>query len=166
MSQEPIIPAPIPDPNTPLAIPVALHSKTAENLKTAFTAEARANDRYHYFSTVAEKYNDANAVAVFKKIADDKHRFAQGHLQRCIAGGIGDPDSGKPSASISQVLETAVAAEFTNTQTVYLQMAEDATQEQLPHLAEWFLELSRSSVIHQKQFEDLLQYYQGRPIPH
>jgi len=166
MSQEPIIPAPIPDPNTPLAIPVPLNGKTAENLKTAFAAEARSNDRYHYFSTVAEKYNDANAVAVFKKIADDKHTFAQGHLQRCIAGGIGDPDTGKPSASISQVLETAIVTELSNSEKIYRQMAEDATQEQLPHLAEWFTELSRNSVIHQKQFEDLLQYYQGRPIPH
>ena len=110
--KEPLIPPPIPDPNTPLAIPVALDSKTAANLKLAFAAEARSNDRYHYFATVAEKYEDANATACFKQIAEDKHMFAQGHLKEAIKGGLGDPDTGKPSMSLTQVLETAIVSEM------------------------------------------------------
>jgi len=85
--KEPLAVPPDLDPNTPLAVPVALDSKTAANLKLAFAAEARSNDRYHYFATVAEKHKDVNAAAYFKKIAEDKHTFAQGHIKEAILGG-------------------------------------------------------------------------------
>ena len=163
--QEPLIPPPIPDPNTPLAIPVPLEGKTAANLKLAFAAEARSNDRYHYFATVAEKYEDANATAYFNQIAEDKHTFAQGHLKEAILGGLGDPDTGKPSMSLTQVLETAIVSEMQKSAEMYTKYAADALEEKLPHLAEWFSELSRRSFAHKKSFEDLLKYYDPVPPP-
>jgi rubrerythrin len=163
--QEPLVAPPVPDPNTPLAIPVALNSKTAANLKLAFAAEARSNDRYHYFATVAEKYEDANATAYFKQIAEEKHLFAQGHLKEAILGGLGDPDTGKPSMSLTQVLETAIVSEMQKSVEMYTKYADDAREDKLPHLAEWFIELSRRSAAHKKSFEDLLKYYDPAPPP-
>ena len=163
--KEPLVAPPDLDPNTPLAIPVALDSKTAANLKLAFAAEARSNDRYHYFATVAEKHEDANAAAYFKQIAEDKHMFAQGHLKEAIFGGLGDPDTGKPSMHITQVLETAIAAEMQASAEMYTKYADDAREDKLPHLAEWFIELSRRSAAHKKSFEDLLKYYDPAPPP-
>ncbi len=157
--KEPLVASQDPDPNTPLAIPVALDSKTAANLKLAFAAEARSNDRYHYFATVANKHEDANAAAYFKQIAEDKHKFAQGHLKEAISGGLGDPDTGKPSMHITQILETAIAAEMQASANIYLKYADDAREDNLPHLVEWFMELSRRSAAHKKSFEDLLKYY-------
>jgi rubrerythrin len=165
--QEPLVAPPPPppdlDPNTPLAIPVALDSKTAANLKLAFAAEARSNDRYHYFATIAEKHKDANAAAYFKKIAEDKHMFAQGHIKEAILGGLGDPDTGKPSAHITQVLETAIASEMQASAEMYIKYADEARVKKLPHLAEWFTELSRRAASHKKSFEDLLRYYDSDP---
>jgi rubrerythrin len=163
--QEPLVAPPVPDPNTPLAIPVALNSKTAANLKLAFAAEARSNDRYHYFATVAEKYEDANATAYFKQIAEEKHLFAQGHLKEAILGGLGDPDTGKPSMHITHVLQTAIASEMQASTEMYTKYADDAREDKLPHLAEWFIELSRRSAAHKKSFEDLLKYYDPAPPP-
>jgi rubrerythrin len=157
--QEPLVAPPDLNPNTPLAIPVPLEGKTAANLKLAFAAEARSNDRYHYFATVAEKHEDANATAYFKQIAEDKHTFAQGHLKEAILGGLGDPDTGKPSTHITQVLETAIAAEMQASAEMYIKYANDAREENLLHLAEWFIEVSRRSAAHKKSFEDLLKYY-------
>ena len=163
--QEPLVAPPVPDPNTLLAIPVALNSKTAANLKLAFAAEARSNDRYHYFATVAEKYEDANATAYFKQIAEEKHLFAQGHLKEAILGGLGDPDTGKPSMHITHVLQTAIASEMQASTEMYTKYADDAREDKLPHLAEWFIELSRRSAAHKKSFEDLLKYYDPAPPP-
>ena len=151
------------DPTVQLAIPVPLESKTAVNLKLAFAAEARSNDRYHYFATVAEKHKDANAEAYFKKIAEDKHQSAQGHLKEAILGGLGDPDTGKPSMSLTQVLETAIASEMQASSHMYKKYAEDALEDKLPHLVEWFGELSRRALAHKKSFEDLLKYYDPAP---
>ena len=161
--KEPLAVPPDLDPNTPLAVPVALDSKTAANLKLAFAAEARSNDRYHYFATVAEKHKDANAAAYFKKIAEDKHTFAQGHIKEAILGGLGDPDTGKPSTHITQVLETAIDAEMQASAEMYIKYADDARADNLPHLAEWFSELSRRAASHKKSFEDLLRYYESDP---
>lgn len=163
--KEPLVAPPDLDPNTVLAIPVPLEGKTAANLKLAFSAEARSNDRYHYFATVAEKYEDANATAYFKQIAEDKHTFAQGHLKEAIKGGLGDPDTGKPSMSLTQVLETAIVSEMQKSAEMYTKYADDAREENLPHLAEWFTELSRRSFAHKKSFEDLLKYYDPAPPP-
>jgi rubrerythrin len=151
------------DPTTPLAIPIPLDSKTAANIKLAFAAEARSNDRYHYFATVAEKYEDANATAYFKQIAEDKHKSAQGHLKEANMGGLGDPDTGKPSMSLTQVLETAIVSEMQKSAEMYTKYAADALEEKLPHLVEWFGELSRRSLAHKKSFEDLLKYYDPAP---
>ncbi len=142
-----------------LAIPVPRDSKTAENLKTAFAAEARSNDRYHYFAQVAEQAKDSQALAAFKAVAEDKHRFAQGHLKEHIKGGLGDPDTGKPSMDISQVLETATAVELEKSWKMYSQMAEDAKIDNLPHLEEWFKSLAISSDRHRQVFEDLIKTY-------
>jgi rubrerythrin len=163
--KEPLVVPPAPDPNIPLAIPVPLEGKTAANLKLAFAAEARSNDRYHYFATVAEKHKDANAIAYFKQIAEDKHTFAQGHLKEAILGGLGDPDTGKPSMSLTQVLETAIVSEMQKSTEMYTKYADDAREENLPHLVEWFTELSRRSFAHKKSFEDLLKYYDPAPPP-
>ena len=161
--QAPLVAPPDPDPNTTLAIPVPLEGKTAANLKLAFAAEARSNDRYHYFATVAENWKDVNATAYFKQIAEDKHLFAQGHLKEAIKGGLGDPDTGKPSTSLTQVLETAIVSEMQKSSEMYTKYAADALEENLPHLVEWFSELSRRSAAHKKSFEDLLKYYDPAP---
>ena len=91
--------------------------------------------------------------------------FAQGHLKEAIFGGLGDPDTGKPSMHITQVLETAIAAEMQASAEMYTKYADDAREDNLPHLAEWFGELSRRSSAHKKSFEDLLKYYDPA-IPH
>ena len=140
-----------------LAIPVPLNSKTAENLKKAFGAESRSNDRYMYFASVAEAAHDSTSAAHFKKVADDKHKFAQGHLKELIKGGIGDPDTGKPSASLDQVLETAIADEMTKSAEMYSLMAHEATVDNLPHIADWFIELEKIERMHAQEFRDLLK---------
>ena len=80
MSQEPVIPAPIPDPNTPLAIPVPLNGKTAENLKTAFAAGGATIKDYFRFNNwertinffqVYDKKIDALGNPVIKMETDD-----------------------------------------------------------------------------------------------
>jgi rubrerythrin len=142
-----------------LAIPVPGNSKTAENLKTAFAVEARSNDRYHYFAEVAEKAKDSQALAAFKSVAEDKHKFAQGHLREHIKGGLGDPDTGKPSMDIYQVLDTATVVELEKSFKMYSQMADDARNENLPHLEEWFKSLATQSDRHRQVFEDLISTY-------
>jgi len=142
-----------------LAIPVPRDSKTAENLKTAFAAESRSNDRYHYFAQVAENAKDSQALAAFKAVAEDKHKFAQGHLKEHIKGGLGDPDSGKPSMDLYQVLDTAIAVELDKGWKMYSQMAEDARNENLPHLEEWFKTLASQTDRHRQVFEDLIKTY-------
>lgn len=142
-----------------LAIPVPLNSKTAENLKKAFGAESRSNDRYMYFASVAEAASDSTTAEKFKKIAEDKHRFAQGHLKELIKGGIGDPDTGKPSGDLSQVLETALEDEMKKSAEMYSLMAHEASAENLPHLAAWFIELEKIERNHAQEFRDLLKRY-------
>lgn len=142
-----------------LAIPVPRDSKTAENLKIAFEIEARSNDRFLYFAEVAENAKDSQATTAFKAIAEDKHKYAQGHLKEHIKGGLGDPDSGKPSMDLYQVLDTAIAGELQKSWKMYSQMAEDAKNDNLPHLEQWFNSLATQTDRHRQTFEDLIKAF-------
>jgi rubrerythrin len=66
---------------------------------------------------------------------------------------------------ITQILEAAIAAEIQASADMYTKYADDAREDNLPHLAEWFTDLARRSNAHKKSFEDLLKYYDNT-IPH
>ena len=65
------------------------NSRTGENLKVAFSAEAQANRRYLYFAQKADLEGHSAAAVVFRVVAEGETGHAHGHLDYLKR--VGDP---------------------------------------------------------------------------
>ena len=135
-------------------------SKTAQNLKDAFSGESQANRRYLYFAQKAdvEGYNDV--AAVFRSTAEGETGHAHGHLEY-LEKECGDPATGEPIGDSKANLKAAIVGETHEYTDMYPGMARTAREEGFDEIADWFETLAKAEKSHAGKFQRTLDAYKG-----
>jgi rubrerythrin len=130
-------------------------TKTHEHLKEAFAGESQANRRYLYFAKVADIEGYPDVAGLFKDTADGETGHAHGHLD--FLKQVGDPATGKPIGDTLKNLQSAVAGETYEYQSMYPGFAKTARDEGFAEIAEWFETLAKAEKSHAGRFEKAAQ---------
>jgi rubrerythrin len=130
-------------------------TKTHEHLKEAFAGESQANRRYLYFAKVADIEGYPEVAGLFKDTADGETGHAHGHLD--FLKQVGDPATGKPIGDTLKNLQSAVAGETYEYQSMYPGFAKTARDEGFSEIAEWFETLAKAEKSHAGRFEKAAQ---------
>ena len=130
-------------------------TKTHEHLKEAFAGESQANRRYLYFAKVADIEGYPEVAGLFKDTADGETGHAHGHLD--FLKQVGDPATGKPIGDTLKNLQSAVAGETYEYQSMYPGFAKTAREEGFSEIAEWFETLAKAEKSHAGRFEKASQ---------
>ncbi|HYJ10871.1 MAG TPA: rubrerythrin family protein [Polyangiaceae bacterium] len=130
-------------------------TKTHEHLKEAFAGESQANRRYLYFAKVADIEGYPEVAGLFKDTADGETGHAHGHLD--FLKQVGDPATGKPIGDTLKNLQSAVAGETYEYQSMYPGFAKTAREEGFAEIAEWFETLAKAEKSHAGRFEKASQ---------
>lgn len=136
-------------------MPVLKGSKTHENLKQAFAAEAQANRRYLYFARQADVEGYSEIAGLFRDTAEGETGHAQGHLD--FLKDAGDPATGEPFGDTAANLKSAVASETYEYTEMYPNFASIAREEGFEEIAEWFETLTRAERSHAGRFQKGLE---------
>lgn len=129
-------------------------SKTEKNLKEAFAREAQANRRFFYFASKADIEGHTDVASAFRSTAEDETGHASGlleYLEDC-----GDPVTGAPIGGTVANLKSALESETFEYQDYYPKMAQQARDEGLEDIADWFETLAKSEKAHAKRFKKFL----------
>ena len=126
-------------------------TKTHEHLKEAFAGESQANRRYLYFAKVADIEGYPEVAGLFKDTADGETGHAHGHLD--FLKQVGDPATGKPIGDTLKNLQSAVAGETYEYQSMYPGFAKTAREEGFSEIAVWFETLAKAEKSHAGRFE-------------
>ena len=130
-------------------------TKTHEHLKEAFAGESQANRRYLYFAKVADIEGYPEVAGLFKDTADGETGHAHGHLD--FLKQVGDPATGKPIGDTLKNLQSAVAGETYEYQSMYPGFAKTAREEGFAEIAEWFETLAKAEKSHAGRFDKAAQ---------
>lgn len=134
-------------------------SRTADNLKAAFTREAEANRRYLYFAQKADAEGHSDVAAVFRSTAEGETGHAHGHLEYLET--CGDPTTGLPFGDTAGNLKAAIAGETHEYSEMYPRMARVAREEGFDEIADWFEALAKAEQSHARRFEKTLSGLSG-----
>ena len=102
-------------------------SKTEQNLRTAFSGESEARNKYTYFASVAKKAGYEQIAAIFQKTADNEKEHAKMWFK--ALGGLGDTAANLLSAAEGENYE------WTD---MYATFAKEAEEEGFTELAAKF----------------------------
>jgi rubrerythrin len=130
------------------------NSRTAENLKAAFSGESQANRRYLYFAQKADIEGYSDISAVFRSTAEGETGHAHGHLEYLEE--VGDPATDMPIGATPENLAAAVAGETHEYTDMYPGMARTAREEGFDEIAEWFETLAKAEKSHAGRFRRAL----------
>ena len=130
-------------------------TKTHTNLKDAFAGESQANRRYLYFAKIADVEGRPDVAGLFRDTADGETGHAHGHLD--FLKQVGDPATGKPIGDTLKNLQSAVAGETYEYQSMYPGFAKTAREEGFAEIAEWFETLAKAEKSHAGRFEKAAQ---------
>ena len=120
-------------------------TKTAQNLKDAFSGESQANRRYLYF---AQKADVEGATG-----------HAHGHLEYLEE--VGDPATGEPMGETEANLKSAIHGETHEYTDMYPSMARTAREEGFDEIGDWFETLAKAEKSHAGKFQRTLDAYKG-----
>ncbi len=120
-------------------------TKTEENLRTAFSGESQARNKYTYFASVAKKEGYEQISALFLKTADNEKEHAKMWFKEL--GGLGDTAANLQSAAEGENYEwTDMYAEFAKT----------AEEEGFKELAAKFRLVAKIEKHHEERYRALL----------
>ena len=131
------------------------NSKTAENLKDAFSGESQANRRYLYFAAKADVEGQNDIATVFRSTAEGETGHAHGHLEY-LEKECGDPATGEPIGDSVLNLKAAIAGETHEYTDMYPGMAKTARDEGHDEIADWFETLAKAERSHANRFTKAL----------
>jgi len=120
-------------------------TKTEQNLRTAFSGESEARNKYTYFASVAKKEGYEQIAALFLKTADNEKEHAK--LWFKALQGIGDTKAN---------LESAAAGENYEWTEMYAQFAKEAEEEGFLELATQFKMVAAVEKAHEERYRALL----------
>ncbi|WP_085578362.1 rubrerythrin family protein [Thalassospira mesophila] len=130
-------------------------TRTEENLRAAFAAEATGNRRYLYFAQQADIEGMTELADLFRSAAEAETGHAFGHLE--FLEQCGDPQTGLPIGTSRKNLRAALMAERDEGETSYPEMARVAREEGQNDIAAWFETLARVETQHASRFERALR---------
>ena len=120
-------------------------TKTEENLRTAFSGESQARNKYTYFASVAKKEGYEQIAALFLKTAENEKEHAKMWFKELK--GIGNTAENLVSAAEGENYEwTDMYAEFAKT----------AEEEGFPELAAKFRLVAEVEKHHEERYRALL----------
>ena len=134
-------------------------SKTAQNLKDAFSGESQANRRYLYFAQKADIEGAPDVAQVFRSTAEGETGHAHGHLEYLEE--VGDPATGEPMGETEDNLKSAIHGETHEYTDMYPGMARTAREEGFEEIADWFETLAKAEKSHAGKFTRTLEAYKG-----
>ena len=120
-------------------------SKTEQNLKTAFSGESEARNKYTYFASVAKKAGYEQIAAIFQKTADNEKEHAKMWFK--ALGGLGDTAANLLSAAEGENYE------WTD---MYATFAKEAEEEGFTELAAKFRMVADIEKSHEERYRKLL----------
>ena len=120
-------------------------TQTEKNLRTAFSGESEARNKYTYFASVAKKEGYEQMSAIFLKTADNEKEHAKMWFKEL--GGIGDTKANLNSAAEGENYE------WTN---MYDEFAKTAEEEGFHELAEKFRGVAAIEKHHEERYRALL----------
>ena len=120
-------------------------SKTEQNLRTAFSGESEARNKYTYFASVAKKEGYEQISAIFQKTADNEKEHAKMWFK--ALGGLGDTAANLLSAAEGENYE------WTD---MYATFAREAEEEGFTELAAKFRMVADIEKSHEERYRKLL----------
>ncbi|QAT41772.1 rubrerythrin [Aminipila luticellarii] len=120
-------------------------SKTEKNLRTAFSGESEARNKYTYFASAAKKEGYEQIAAIFQRTADNEKEHAK--LWFKALSGLGDTKANLLSAAEGENYE------WTD---MYKGFAEDAEAEGFTALAAQFRAVAEVEKHHEERYRALL----------
>ena len=121
-------------------------TETEKNLKTAFSGESEARNKYTFFASVAKKEGYEQIAALFQKTPDNEKEHAKMWFKELK--GIGDT---------AHNLEAAAEGENYEWTDMYAGFAETAEKEGFPELAAKFRLVAEIEKHHEERYRALLK---------
>ncbi|KJS28763.1 MAG: rubrerythrin [Desulfatitalea sp. BRH_c12] len=120
-------------------------SKTSDNLKSAFTGESEARNKYTFFAEAARKEGYLYIARIFEETAENERQHAKDHL--LLLGGLGDTVAN---------LEEAIGGEHYEVESMYPRFAKEAEEEGEPKIANAFRRVAEIEAHHRERYKKLL----------
>jgi len=121
-------------------------SKTEQNLKTAFSGESEARNKYTYFASVAKKEGFEQISNIFKETADNEKEHAKLWFKHL--SGLGDTKANLKSAASGEHFEWAE---------MYKEFAQTAKEEGFEQIAAQFEHVAAIEKHHEERYLRLLE---------
>ena len=120
--------------------------KTDDNLKTAFSGESQARNKYDYFAKVAKKEGHLYIAKVFEETAINEMQHAKEEFK--LLNGIGDT---------AKNLKEAIKGEHYETEDMYPVFSKEAEAEGNKEAAKLFADIGKVEKHHEERFKKLLK---------
>ena len=121
-------------------------TKTEQNLKTAFSGESQARNKYTYFASVAKKEGYEQIAAIFEETANNEKEHAKLWFKQL--GGLG---------KTAENLSSAADGENYEWTDMYATFAKEADEEGFTALAEQFRGVAKIEKAHEERYRKLLK---------
>lgn len=121
-------------------------TKTEQNLRTAFSGESEARNKYTFFASTAKKEGYEQIAALFQKTADNEKEHAKLWFKEL--NGIGDT---------AENLKSAAEGENYEWTDMYAGFARTAEEEGFPELAARFRLVAEIERHHEERYRALLK---------
>ena len=123
-------------------------TKTEQNLRTAFSGESEARNKYTFFASTAKKEGYEQIAALFQKTADNEKEHAKMWFKYLEGGSI---------KSTAENLEAAAAGENFEWTDMYARMAKEAREEGFEEIAAKFEGVLAIEKAHEERYRKLLK---------
>lgn len=128
-------------------------TKTEQNLRTAFSGESEARNKYTFFASTAKKEGYEQIAALFQKTADNEKEHAKMWFKELQ--GIG---------STADNLLSAAEGENYEWTDMYDRMAREADEEGFHELAAQFRGVAAIEKTHEERYRKLLHNVQAKEV--
>ena len=129
-------------------------TKTLENLKSAFSGESEARNKYTYYASRAKKEGYNQIAEFFLETAENEKEHAKMWF-KLIVGGIG---------STKENLEDAADGENFEWTDMYKNFAKDAREEGLDDIAVLFEQVGEIEKTHEERYLKLLENIENNKV--
>lgn len=128
-------------------------TKTEQNLRTAFSGESEARNKYTFFAAAAKKEGYEEIAALFTETAGNEQAHAK--LWFKALGGLGDT---------AHNLQSGVEGEHFEWSTMYKDFAQTAEEEGFLQLAAQFRGVGAIEKLHERHFQETLRQVQQSTV--
>lgn len=125
-------------------------TETEKNLRSAFSGESEARNKYTYFASVAKKEGYEQIAALFQKTADNEKEHAKMWFKEL--NGIGNT---------ADNLKAAAEGENYEWTDMYAEFAKEAREEGFNEIADLFDGVAKIEKEHEERYKKLLENIEG-----